>query len=354
VREAWSPPDHADHVLQRAVEALGVGGAVWSAAVRSIGVLARWSRAPAKAAAGVAAALIATSKDAPMAAPLVGAVASEATDVALRNVEAILAPSRPAQDGDAASLKALIAAMRAELEAISAAAGCPALLLLDGLDKRSSAESVLAALDEAELLYQLPAALVVSGPMQLSLDPGFAAQLVPGRFRCVVHHNLPVVDKEGAEKRLGSDVLLDLFQRRWRGMGLAGEPVLSEALVREAARWSSGVVREFLELVRGTCRFALRAQRDAATQEDLRRAVRDRRMDFERTITTELWDQLEHVYETRERPRADVDELVFTNRVACYPNDGTWFRPNELLIPHLQERMQRRRDKERMEREQAP
>ena len=80
---------------------------------------------------------------------------------------------------------------------------------------------------------------------------------------------------------------------------------------------------------------------EVATDETLKTAVRSRRQDYEATITTEAWDQLARVLETRERPRADMDELLLSNKVATYPNDGIWFRPNELLIPHLRQRKKR-------------
>lgn len=320
---------------------VGVGRPIerFRAALGAIGAVAKWAEKPLGALVGTVASATA-AVNAPELAPVASAVAAGATDAAIRAVAALAHPPKAgeAPEEDDAAVDALLAAMREDIDAIALAAGRPPLLLLDGFDKRGSVESVLDALDEADLLYQLPAPLVVSGPVQLSLDARFAAHLLPGRFRCVVHHNLPVVDKQGAEKDAGVAVLVELFQRRWEATGLDGPPVLDAGAVRAAARWSSGIVREFLELVRRTAMHARRNDRQVANGADLAAAVRDRRMDYERTITTDLWDQLAQVLTTRERPRADVDELLFTNRVACYPNDGAWFRPNELLIPHLLER----------------
>jgi hypothetical protein len=239
-------------------------------------------------------------------------------------------------------LRKLLTTITADLLAIAHHAERPPLLLLDGFDKRGSLESVLEALNEADLLVGLPAALVVSGPMELSLHPQFAANLVPGRFRAIVQHTIPVVNPDGTPDPTGVDVLRDLFDRRWTATGLTGAPPLHPKAIAAAAKWSSGIVREFLEIVRQTAHLARRRGRDEANDDDLAAAVRERRMDYERTITTDLWDQLEEVLRTRERPRANLDELLYTNRLACYPNGGAWFRPHELLIPHLEERARRR------------
>ena len=237
-------------------------------------------------------------------------------------------------------IEAIVDALRAELVALQAAAGRTPVLLLDGLDKRASADAVFAALSEAELLFGLPAALVISGPMALRLDPRFASFLTPGYFEPVTLHNLPVVDRQGAPKAEGIEVLRELHERRWHAAGLS-PPLLPTPLVDQAARWSSGIVREFLLLLRETGKAALRTERREAVEADLAAAVRERRHTLEITLDAERWDVLAHVLEEQERPSRDLDDLLYYNAVVCYQNDSVWYRPNELLVPYLQ---QRRRD----------
>lgn len=246
-----------------------------------------------------------------------------------------------AEGASPAARDAILESLSVDLVALREAVGLPAMLLLDGLDKLATVEEVRHALDDADLLYRMPAGLILSSPLQLASDPQFAANLTPGRLRPVHLHNLPVVDHGGGAREEGIAVLRELFHLRWKGTGLAGPAVLPDPLVDRLARESSGVVREFLELVRLTAQAAREDERDVAVEADLRFAVRERRMAYEFSLTTEDWDQLAIVRKTGERPTARLDELLFTNVVASYPNDGLWFRPNELLIPHLDARAER-------------
>jgi hypothetical protein len=329
-RSTWSPPPTTADLLVRALERVKPNNDLAMRAKAALGASLRFVAGTSWKAITTTAAVAAEANT-----PGSGAVVATAGQTAEHALRAFLAEGKPVDDD---GLRELIAAMQEDLGAIQKAAERPVLVLLDGLDKRSTVDEVVTALDEAELLFDLPAALVVSGPMQLSLDPRFAAHLLPGGFRCVVHHNLPVVHRDGARKDLGVNVLLDLFHRRWRYLRLNDPPVIPDELVGEIAQWSSGIVREFLALIDQTVRRARRNNRAVATADDVAAAVRERRMDYDRTIPTDLWDQLAEVLRHAERPKADLDELLFTNRVACYPNDGTWYRPNELLVPYLKQR----------------
>ncbi|MCB9743821.1 MAG: hypothetical protein H6740_14570 [Alphaproteobacteria bacterium] len=248
--------------------------------------------------------------------------------------------------GDENRLKAeaLIGALRVELERLNEAASRPAALLLDGLDKRPDLESVFNALQDADLLLDLPGSIVLSGPIELRHDTRFAALVMPGRFRAVPVHNLLVVHRDGQPESTGVDTLVELYKlRALEDRAFGAIDVLPLKLVKEAAKWSSGVIREFLELVRRTGLAARRAGRDRAEASDLEFAVTERRQQYQATLTAEEWDTLGEVLASGERPRAKVDQLLFTNVVACYHNHDLWFRPNELLVDYIHHR---RRDDE--------
>ena len=248
--------------------------------------------------------------------------------------------ARAAQDAkpDRRELEGVIQAMRRELASLERAAGRGVALLLDGLDRRPTADAIFLALSEADLLETLPAALVLSGPMHLQVDGRFAAYLTPGRFQPYTVHNLPVVAQDGTPKEIGVGLLLRLYERRWSEARL-GEPILTEEIVRAAARWSSGIVREFLTLLRDTVKATLREGRAQATMDDLLSvAVRERRHTMEITLDSSAWGVLAEVLESRERPPRSHDTLLFHNAVVCYQNDNIWYRPNEFLIPYLQSR----------------
>lgn len=272
-----------------------------------------------------------------------GLVAASAAKVGLSWSDAFGRAARAAHEASPprSALDAVVDAVRAELLALKAAASRDAALLLDGLDKLPSADAVFQALSDAELLYGLPAALVITGPIQLQTDGRSAAWIAPGRFVCEPMYNLPVVDHGGKPKAQGTDVLVELFRRRWEDLGLRPE-LLPPDLVAQAARWSSGIVREFLHLVRETGREAYRADRERATQADLDQALRDRRHQLEVTMDSERWDILAGVLEGQEPPVERQADLIYQNAVVCYQNDSVWYRPNELLVPFLEARVRRR------------
>lgn len=310
----WTGSASLSPALTKALPGFHLTTEAFSKAVQAVGTVARWTGPK-------------------------GAVVGAVLDGIASATEALSHVARAVGEVKVDDVEALVSAIHADLSRLSEQVGQPIVLLLDGLDKRATVESVLHALDGADLLYSLPCALVVSAPAQLALDGRFAAHLLPGRLRPLRNHNLPVLHPDGTPKDAGVDVLVDLYDRRWRTH--RAPSFLPMPLVREAAVWSSGIVREFLELVRQTAIATMNAGLEIATDEALKTAVRSRRQDYEATITTEGWDQLARVLETRERPRADMDELLLSNKVATYPNDGIWFRPNELLIPHLRQRKKR-------------
>ena len=313
-RVDWGGKTPAGDVLPVALAKIGIGTEMLEGLLKAVRIVAPWFGPNGLAAAAGAEALRPAA-------------------------EALGAAARAAQDSNPprADLEALIAALRAELLSLTEAAGRPAALLLDGLDKRPTANAVFEALSEAILLTGLPAAVVLSGPMQLQLDGRFAAYLTPGEFQPQTVHNIPVVDRAGQGKEAGISLMVDLYGRRW-GEASLGADLVPAPLVAESARWSSGVVREFLTLVRDTGKAALRSGREVATQADLELALRERRHTMEITLDAERWDVLREVLKSQERPKSALDDLMLQNAIICYENESIWFRPNELLVPYLEHR----------------
>jgi len=313
-REDWDGIVPKGDPLPGALKAIGIGAEVLSGLLRVVRSVGPWLGPKGLTAAGAAGALEPASE----------VLARAARDASV---------SEPAR----AELDAVVAALRQELSSLGEAAGRGVVLLLDGLDKRPTADSVFEALSEADLLLGLPAAVVVSGPMQLQLDGRFAAYLTPGRFQPLTVHNIPVVRRDGAPRPAGIALLVDLYERRWRDATL-GPALLPLPQVTVAARWSSGIVREFLTLVRDAGKAALRAGHDQVDDDDLGLAVRERRHTMEITLDATRWSVLAAVLRDRERPSRELDDLMLQNAIVCYQNDSIWYRPNELLVPYLEHR----------------
>lgn len=319
--EDWNAPPAERDLLVPALDALGVGADLFDRMMQVVSAVGVWMGPHGQ----TAAAFSSVSGHAAKQVAELGRLAR--TSLAGLSAE-----------GTESEVEHLLDALRAELDRITEAAGRPPALLIDGLDKRPDMQSVLTALQGTDLLLDLPAALVLSGPAQAMFHPRFASLTMPGRFQPIPHYNLPVVRKDGSPKEAGISVLVRVFEAR------AGEhdpngtrSLLPDSVVRQAALLSSGVVREFIELLRQSGLEAHRKGADTVTDAHVEEVARLRRHSYEATLDVERWRELRQVLETRQRPRTDVDELLFTNVVACYQNDHLWFRPNELLVPYLQQ-----------------
>jgi hypothetical protein len=234
----------------------------------------------------------------------------------------------------------LVVAVRAEIDRLrEASGGRTPVLLLDGVDKLRSREEVHAALADADLLLALPCAFVLSGPIQLRRDRRFAGGVLTGNFTTVTLHNVPVVRREGGRvvpDDGGVAVLDDLLRRRLDGPVAMFRDAFPPEVVRAAALASSGVVREFLELIQRTGREMRRSNSDVATLDHVDAAIKKRRHDFQASLDGRDWQVLEAIYRTGQLVTEDADELLFTNLIACYPNGDVWFRPSEILVPYIE------------------
>lgn len=282
--------------------------------------------------------------------PVVAAVAGEQAAAGMKALGAGVVGLAPAVDAlraqaDASAhaprtrkqLDALRDDLRSEAEALSQAAGREVVLLLDGFDKFRTADGVLTALSDMDVLVDLPLTLVLTGPTDLALDTRFGSQLVPGGFQSYPLPVLHVVDTAGQPDRAGARPLLDLFHKRWEAAALGPNP-FSEEVLLDLARWSSGLPREFLRLVSNAFRSAAIDNRDTVTDDDVKSAVREARVLLEATLDSDGVAILQQALRTRLRPsHSRASELVYTNLLLSRLNGSAWYRPNELLIPLLSE-----------------
>lgn len=225
-----------------------------------------------------------------------------------------------------APAEALVQQVSRLAEALHGRASKPVVILLDGLDKTLKLDDLLVAFEDIDLLRGLEASLVLAGPTNLRHDVRFAGMrqdLTP-----LVHNNFPVVTAEGAEREEGIDALVRIASARLENMN-----VFDPAALRRAARWSSGMPREFLRLLRDA---ALRAEDAAAARvglADVEAVGKELRLTLQQPLTLtdlRLLDQVRIGRRVGDSPREQ--DLLFENFIACYPNDNAYFRPHEILV----------------------
>ena len=328
----------------------GASTAAWLPAVAAAAVAARtdWSGAAPRTspdlaeglrAVGVAAELFTGVVE--LLKPAAGAVGAGAglavAGAAARQVSAMAHAVRE-QTPDRPALEALVEGLSGELRALGDAAGRPPVLLLDGLDKLAQAEEVFLALSEAELLQGMPAGLLILGPTALRLDPRFAGLQLQG-FQPLTLHTLPVVDRDGRPKAEGVHVLRELFDRRWAQAELGDRARFPDAQVDEAARASSGLVREFLKVALDAGRLAALQGAGGVGPAHVAAALKQRRQAHEVLLHAEHLGPLLAALDHPDRPPASgpVHEWPLGNNLLlCHRNGTLWYRPHELLVPFLE------------------
>jgi hypothetical protein len=191
------------------------------------------------------------------------------------------------------------------------------------------------ALRDADLLRDLSVPLVLTGPTTLRHHPIF--RTTPGNFRLELLNNISVrrrVDGKIEDNPEGLDVLETLFQRRREFAGLP-QDLIADELVREAARNSAGIIREFLELLSWASEAAMDRESRIIEAQDVRWAVRKRRISLQGFLDEASLAILQRVRDKGTLP-AQGDTLLFQNIVVCYANGDLWFRPHEAIVDWLE------------------
>lgn len=238
----------------------------------------------------------------------------------------------------------VVAAVNDVLAELTEKAGRPPLLLAEGLDKRTELAEVKQALASAELLRNLAAPLILTGPVSLRHEPRLRG--VPGDFRFKLIYNMPVCHPAFASDEdsptvqpPGIAVMLDLYHRRQRAGGLPSN-LIADALVERAALMSAGIVRQFLEFLHAAGRAALAAGRRSISSADLESALHLTRLEMTGYLRNEHYQLLGRVLDEGGVPIGEeANTLLFENFIACYPNGEAWFRPHELIVESVRKRV---------------
>lgn len=237
----------------------------------------------------------------------------------------------------------IVSAVNGILAELADKAGRPPLLMAEGLDKRKDLSEVESALADAELLRDLAAPLVLTGPVILRHTPRLRG--LPGAFRFSLIYNMPVchpIFDDAAtpdQPPPGIAVMLDLYRRRHRAAKLSPD-LIDDRLVEHAALMSSGIVRDFLEFLHAAGRAAFDGGRRHIIAEDLEAALHRTRLEMTGFLNEHHYQLLGGMLAKGVLPvNEDANILLFENFIACYPNGDAWFRPHELIIDSVRKRI---------------
>lgn len=230
----------------------------------------------------------------------------------------------------------LVGALNDALARLRELAGRQPLVLADGLDKRRTVQDVKTVFADAQLLRDVTAPIVLTGPIHLRHLPAFKG--LAGDPVISVLPNVPVWTRrngEVSENPEGISLLGDLFTRRRQALGLP-EGVFTEEILHDAAAASSGIVREFLEILVWSAESAFERGHRTVDREDVDAAVRNLRIRIQGYLDEPALSTLNLVLRRGTLPgRENADVLLFQNIIACYENGDLWFRPHQTIVEWL-------------------
>jgi len=209
------------------------------------------------------------------------------------------------------------------------------------LDKRTELDEVIAVFSDSNVLTALAAPVVLTGPVNLRHNARFNS--LRTTFATEVLYHLPVRypptrPQPGAINQDTIQILEVVLQRRLQHDELP-QHLFSLDNVRRMALMSSGIIRDFLTLLRDSALSALRNNRRTVQDEDADDAIKNLRHRLQLTMNTSRLKQLRGVLrEAMLSGDPDADQLLFENYIACYPNGDIWHRPHEALVEYIHRR----------------
>ncbi|MCA9558445.1 MAG: hypothetical protein KC583_07780, partial [Myxococcales bacterium] len=316
-----APQDTARKALERSLATIGAPAETLGKLIGAVGSVIAWFDPPTGAGLGSAGKAIGHAAD----------VGQQAAALRRQLDHASMANALSRDTAEAAD--AIVAAVNQALDALHSLSGRPPLLLADGLDKRVDLDDIKAALADVDVLTGLRAPLVLTGPITLRHDPRFRG--LPGRFALESLPNVGVRRPDGGARHDGQKLLAELLRRRLTARGLDAA-LVDPSAVELAAGMSSGIVREFLDLICKAGELAFDADRRTIERPDIEAVGRRRRLELQGYLNEGSIKLLQRVLDKRVLPADPLaDVLLYENLIACYSNGDAWFRPHELLVDWL-------------------
>ncbi|MBH25887.1 MAG: hypothetical protein CMH57_15880 [Myxococcales bacterium] len=271
------------------------------------------------------------------AAPAISKVASRSRELLRR--DKLLGRVEPGKEDE---VNAVIAAVNSILSDLREASGRTPLIIAEGLDKLSDLKSIETAVADIDYLLKFESALILSGPIRLSFD--LQSYEIHGQRQLSLHTlpNVPVLQVlPGEEPREGDEgvaLLLELYQLRMAQLtNPDDQDRYPEEVLRRAARMSSGLVRDFLKLLRGAGVEAQKEGADAVTKDHMEATIRTQRQTMQRFLRDTDLDLLKQIAQRGVLPTSErADTLLYENFIVCYNNGDLLYTPHMLILDYVQ------------------
>lgn len=214
----------------------------------------------------------------------------------------------------------------------------PVLLIIDGLDQIKDVTRAKDLFVDSQMIGSLDCRLVVSGPFALRHSQYAAA--VSSRFaRVTPLVNLPVLRQDDPmQPGPGIAFFRALLQRRVADLGSQSEGLVPLPLLDKLAYYSGGRARSFVTMIRRLAEEAYIEDIPAATDDIVKRVLRERRLQQETGLHRGHLRVLQAIADDPQHKLVEdslVEELLLSGSLLPYPNEYEWYYPNPLLMMHM-------------------
>lgn len=214
----------------------------------------------------------------------------------------------------------------------------PPVLLVDGLDKIQSRQSINELFAGNRILAAPSAPVVYTGPITLMLSSEW--QAAGGAFLrerltnvAVYPPSVPWVQVGPEKLKAGEEALRDLVRRRLSRIKADEAQVFAGASLAHLLLASGGLLRDVVQLINRATLVALNRRAAIIDESIAAEAITEIRKEYEVGLNSKRVAELVHVREHGE-PTGEGEvslDMLLAGYVLPYSNGGVWFEPHPIL-----------------------
>jgi hypothetical protein len=221
----------------------------------------------------------------------------------------------------------MIAALNRIIDDVTVKANRSPILLIDGLDKLRTPESIQANFLDNKFLQGPRCHTLYVAPLDLYYGEEFAGVRNVFHIHPFPHVKLYAAGAPDALVAENREFLRTVAVRRLESLNLTPEKVFDDDALETLITGSGGVMRDFIRLFQSAALNAQVEERPRIIREDARQALNELRRQLQAVLTPSLRQILDEVRQTGHRVDGDdCDKLLRNDIVLSYANDDNlWY-----------------------------
>jgi hypothetical protein len=231
------------------------------------------------------------------------------------------------------SVAKMIAALNKIIDDVTIKANRSPILLIDGLDKLRTPESIEANFLNNKFLPGPQCHALYAAPLDLYYGDEFVGIRNVFHVHPFPHIKLHEPGNPDAPVEKNRQFLRDVVHRRLQSLKLDPQTVIDDDALEALITGSGGVMRDFIRLFQSAALNAQVEERPRIIREDARQALNELRRQFQAIVTPRLRQILDEVRQTGRRIDSDdCDALLRNGIVLSYADDDNlWYGVHAVL-----------------------